>query len=598
MTPILLPAPVDVNLFAQRMPFLPDWRGILLDLLNKLDFTRPQEVIHRSPTLDLSIFIDTKPKHPQGYWLEIKASQNKPEICIRSQTKDGLRNGCATLRQILLQSEDHLPTVVIDDYPAFEQRGVMLDISRDRVPLMPDLLHTVDDLAALKINCLQLYTEHTFAYKTHQIVWRYASPITPTEIQQLDAYCLSKGITLMANQNCFGHLERWLKHPEYIHLAETTGQWQCLGRARHGPFSLCPIDPRSVDFIENLLQQLLPNFASHIVNIGCDETFDVGQGRSKAAVEEYGFAKIYADFIDRIQHIASENDFASQFWSDIALSHPEALDYLSKDLTALVWGYEPDAPFEKWCETLQAKGFQYWVCPGTSAWRSITGRTYERMANIQAAVQQGLKSDAKGCLITDWGDDGHRQQWPVSLIGLTEGAARTWNCSVDPNPQAISLFAFGDASGKTAMWLNDLGDADLEIRRAGGSPNSALLRNASALFIDLRTPLQSQQFIGSTKQWQNVFDRLKDLSKTIPTNIAPIISAELEHTLAVALFAAERAVERRKQKPLSPALKRKFCDALQNIIAEHKRLWLNRSRPGGLADSAAHYEKILQELQC
>ena len=41
-------------------------------------------------------------------------------------------------------------------------------------------------------------------------------------------------------------------------------------------FSLNPTDPRSLEFIEGLYDQLLPCFTSRLFNVGCDETFDIG----------------------------------------------------------------------------------------------------------------------------------------------------------------------------------------------------------------------------------------------------------------------------------------------------------------------------------
>ena len=63
----------------------------------------------------------------------------------------------------------------MEDWGAFPTRGLMLDISRDKVPTMESLRGMIDVLASLKFNHLQLYTEHTFAYTGHGAVWREAS---------------------------------------------------------------------------------------------------------------------------------------------------------------------------------------------------------------------------------------------------------------------------------------------------------------------------------------------------------------------------------------------------------------------------------------
>lgn len=63
----------------------------------------------------------------------------------------------------------------ITDWPDFANRGIMIDVSRDKVPTMETLYRMVDMLSSWKINQVQLYTEHTFAYKNHKTVWKDAS---------------------------------------------------------------------------------------------------------------------------------------------------------------------------------------------------------------------------------------------------------------------------------------------------------------------------------------------------------------------------------------------------------------------------------------
>src|SRR5258706_10337518 len=111
---------------------------------------------------------DSAPDHPEGYALTI--SKNGIEISFRETA--GLRAAIATLRQILREHGRRLPCLKIRDWPDFPRRGVMLDISRGRGPKLATLLELVEHLADFKINELQLYTEHTFAYRKYRPVWR------------------------------------------------------------------------------------------------------------------------------------------------------------------------------------------------------------------------------------------------------------------------------------------------------------------------------------------------------------------------------------------------------------------------------------------
>src|SRR5208282_1587898 len=100
------------------------------------------------------------PNHPEGYGLNISESG----IQVRFRDLGGLHVAIATLRQLLRQYGNRLPCLEIHDWPDFPRRGVMLDISRGRVPKLETLLELVGHLADFKINEFQLYTEHTFAY--------------------------------------------------------------------------------------------------------------------------------------------------------------------------------------------------------------------------------------------------------------------------------------------------------------------------------------------------------------------------------------------------------------------------------------------------
>ena len=93
--------------------------------------------------------------------------------------------------------------------------GYHLDVSNRRVLRMEMMRRVVDILHVLGYNHLQMNTEHAFAYSKHQAVWDGTSPMTPSEVRELDVFCGERGIELCANQNSFGHMGRWLRLPEY-----------------------------------------------------------------------------------------------------------------------------------------------------------------------------------------------------------------------------------------------------------------------------------------------------------------------------------------------------------------------------------------------
>lgn len=552
---------------------------------------------------------DDKPRFDGEEAYSLRADESGVSIAARSAA--GFRHARHTLQQLRTQYGQWCPSLVVEDAPTFPTRGVMLDVSRDRVPTMAQLFETIGVLAALKFNHLELYTEHTFAYAGHEEAWQGWSPITPAEARELDAYARRHGIELSANQNCFGHLSKWLSLPRYAQLAETHGAWLFENAHeqfhRTGPFSLCPVDPASAAFIDDLLSQMLPCFKSGLVNIGCDETFDIGFGRSADAVKARGRAAVYFEFVNRICVSARRLGKRPMFWADIALSHPESASAIPEDMVCLAWDYEPTARFAEWCRVLRSVQREVWVCPGTSSWRSITGRTTERRGNLRAAARDGAAGGSTGFLVTDWGDCGHHQQWPISLAGIAEAADAAWsgNSGQGYDPRAASLHAFGDETLEAAPWLDELGDVDLPLRRIGGrrgeGESSSVLRNSTVLFNDLFTPigpggdekLRRGTLSVPQQLLEEALERLEELASRRPRGVTELVARELDHSLAVARTALRRAIWRRSP---SEAQRRSIADSLRGIIEEHRTLWLKRCRGGGLDDSCSHYQKTLEEL--
>jgi hypothetical protein len=525
----------------------------------------------------------------EGYRLQVMPPgevPGAPLVQIEAATTLGLWHGRRTLAQLIRSAPVALPGLVIEDWPAFPVRGVMLDVSRDRVPTLASLLEAAELLASWKVNHLQLYTEHTFAYEGHEAVWEGWSPVTPGEVELLDRRCGELGIELTPNQNCFGHLTRWLVHEPYTALAETLGPWDFFGHHREEPFSLCPVDPRSRALVQDLLGQLLPCFTSSRVNIGCDETADVGQGRSREAVAARGHAAVYLEFLAAVGAIARQHGRQPLFWADMVMRDPDGAAAIPDGMVPLLWGYEPDAPFAAWAGQLQEAGVEYWVCPGTSSWRSITGRTAERRGNLAAAARA---TGAEGFLVTDWGDLGHRQQWPIGWHGLAAGADAAWHAGVagDLDPRAAGVHALGDPTGAAGIWLDRLGDADRELRQATG------LRNATTLFVDLDTPFAAPSRPGSLAQWEEVNERLAELAASVPAGLEdPRVQEELRHSVTEAQLAATRACWRRRSNPPSPNELQDLRDRLRRLTREHRRLWMARCRPGGLEDSLEYYRAM------
>ena len=402
---------------------------------------------------------NSAPNHPESYALTI----DRHGARIEYRETGGLRAAGATLRQLVREYGRRLPCLKIRDWPDFARRGVMLDISRGRVPKLETLLDLVERLADFKINELQLYTEHTFAYRNYKPVWQSWGALTAAEIRTLDARCRELGIDLVPNQNSFGHLRYFLEHPRLKQLAEISEPYEGLTEDfLRFPTTLAPNHPGTIKFIRELYDELLPNFSSKFLNVGCDETWDLGRGQSKKLCEKRGKGRVYLDFLKKIHREASKRGKRMMFWGDIILNHPELIPELPKDAIALNWGYEINHPFDKEAATFAKLPMPFYVCPGTATWMTLIGRHDTAFENLRLAAKAGRKHGATGYLITDWGDGGHPQPLAVSWPLYVVGAARSW-CSKPYDEQrlvsVLSREIYDDPSQRIAKATLALGRA-------------------------------------------------------------------------------------------------------------------------------------------
>ncbi len=548
--------------------------------------------------------------HPQGYRLELGSAG----VRITAATAVGLFYGEQTLIQLLQiyglerGKSARIPGMVIEDHPDFPQRGVLLDISRNKVPSLTTLMQLVRLLGHFKINQLQLYTEHTFAYAGHEIVWQDASPLAPSDLSALKSFCQQAKVALVPNQNSLGHMHRWLIHSPYREFAECPAGVVHPFSPEPEPFSLCPVDPRSLDLLRDLYDQLLPHFSGELFNVGLDEPFDLGSGRSAAICRKRGRARVFLDFLRAVHGLARERGRRIQFWGDVVLDHPELIPELPQDAIALAWGYDAGHPFASVAERLAAAGLEFYVCPGTSSWNSFAGRQHNALLNLAQAAEAGVAHQAKGYLITDWGDHGHLQPLSVSYLGMAAGAGFAWNAASArkatsaPWARILDVHVFADRSWTMGDIVVGLGDI---YRWVGGVPP-----NGSALFFllfggpgELRrrgvwgvTPERLELAREAIAYWSA---RLRETKMTqYCADRATILDEYSWVAEMLDLSCQVGALELSAQgyRRAASAVQAKIQEQLRLLIAKLPGIWQQRNRPGGLAGSLGRLERIRTRL--
>jgi hexosaminidase len=567
----------------------------------------------------------------EGYRLTISASG----IDIEYGGNPGLYYGVSTLGQIHKQLNGRLPALEITDWPDLPVRGVMLDISRDKIPTMETLYDAVDMLAMLRYNHLQLYVEgFSFGYPSFRDLWEETeTPVTGDEMQQLEQYAAERMIELVPNQNMLGHMASWLETERFAHLAECPDGFMLMGLIEHNS-TLDLSNPESLELVKQMTDDMLPYFSSGLFNANLDEPFELGQCNTRElAAERGGAGFLYLDFLKEINSYVRENHGKQMMiWGDIAAKHPEIIPQIPENIILIEWGYESVHPFDEHAARLSEAGIPFLLAPGTSSWTTFTGRTDNMTGNIDAAVNAALTHGGLGILLTDWGDLGHWQYWPVSWAPITYGAAVSWNHESRDNlplTNVLNEMIFRDSSGEMGAIMLDLGRYNQFEEYA---------------MVNMTTTMQTYMFgildpvmVGAIqnrilRELPNIVqigdDVIAEVMKRFENpqpynyrailNYTAILGERLQHTqmdredaglIIDELTNAIRMIRlgaltrhyvqwmREYDSDIKLDLLTEMKQLIDEIIPEHERLWLARNRSGGLDRSLQGFITLQEAIE-
>ncbi len=395
--------------------------------------------------------------HDEGYVIVPDGSRG---LAVIAETSAGLFYGAQTVKQLMRGSGKDTVLLVptLRDWPAMAHRGVSDDWSRGPLPNMEFLKREIRTLAAYKYNIFSPYFEHTFAYASSPVAAFPGGAMTPDEARVMVEYAAKYHITIIPEQESFGHLHNVLKFEQFSPLGETP----------HGSV-LAPGDPGSLPLISGWFAELAKVFPGPWAHVGADETFELGLGKTREAVEKQGLGKVYIDFLARIHNALEPNHKQLLFWGDIALKAPDLVGTLPKDMIAVPWIYDARPDFTPAILPFTKAGLETWVAPSVSNFLRLYPNNNIALGNIRGFVRDGQKLGSTGELNTVWNDDGEGifdENW----FGVLFGAAAGWQAgesSEDAFTDSYGLAFHRDETGKISQAQRELMAAHAAFAKAG-----------------------------------------------------------------------------------------------------------------------------------
>ncbi|WP_254062232.1 glycoside hydrolase family 20 zincin-like fold domain-containing protein [Acidobacterium sp. S8] len=373
----------------------------------------------------------------------------KDSVYVIAHSATGIFYGAQTAKQLISGSGDKavFEGCVIRDWPAMRYRGVHDDLSRGPVPTLEFQKKQIRTFAAYKLNVYSPYFENTMQYASNPLPALPGGSISKADAQALVEYAKQYHVTIVPEQEAFGHLHHVLTWQQYAHLAEVPS-----GAV------LAPGETGSLQLIQQWFTELASVFPGPFLHIGADETFELGRGKTAEEVKQRGLGAVYMDFLKAIHTELAPLHRRLLFWGDVAMNDPQLVTGLPKDMIAVAWHYEPEANFSKWLDPYTKAGMETWVAPGVNNWSLVYPNNDIALKNIQGFVAAGQAAGSTGMLNTIWNDDGEglfAEDW----YGILFGAAAGWQAGSSDIAEFQKNYGsvfHGDATG-------DLDQAQMEL---------------------------------------------------------------------------------------------------------------------------------------
>ncbi|TXT55070.1 MAG: hypothetical protein BAJALOKI2v1_690007 [Promethearchaeota archaeon] len=395
-------------------------RSRIIDGGNIENISKIQEDIHSSEL-----------KGNEDYILKIE----KTRISICALEEQGLFYGVQTLLQIFKNSflehmslknrrerklqEIFLPNIEIIDSPDIKMRGVAYDCSRGQIFTVESAKRFIKILSHYKLNTMCFYMEDTFAHPKHPLIGKKRGAFTPEEIREIDKYAKDHFMELIPIFECLGHADNILQHEDYYELGEFPGA-----------HSFDISNPDVLEFVEDYISLISETFSTGFFHVGCDETFDIGQHRSKEYIEKVGKEEALTEFYERLLALVKthKNDHMIMY-DDFVRKNKKIRKNLSKEIIQMFWDYDPKEKYPP-VEDLIEDGFKVIVSPSMLNWNRNFPDYENASKNIMALTEEAFNFKDEGCLgvlTSTWGDQRYFSLKENEIFGAVLTAGKTWN---------------------------------------------------------------------------------------------------------------------------------------------------------------------------
>jgi len=287
------------------------------------------------------------------------------------------------------------------------------------------------------------YLEDMLEFEEYPSIGVGRGRLSKSEVKEIVQYAEERYIDVIPAFQTLGHFENILTQKEFVDYAEFPGA-----------ASLAVTEAKTYTFIEEMLSEVFELFPSKYINIGADESYDVGSGKSKSLTKKIGRAKVHAEHYKKVFNFCKENGKEVMMYSDVILNHTDILELIPNDVTIIDWHYGANTSYSS-TDIFKNAGFKYIVSPSVWNFRT-TFPTYQiALPNIKTIIGDGLLNGSSGMINSNWGDYGAETFKEFVLFGYAWSAQCSWNYKASSLSEFNNSF-FADFFGIDDSKLNSL----------------------------------------------------------------------------------------------------------------------------------------------
>jgi hypothetical protein len=347
-----------------------------------------------------------------GYVLKLDGGS----VVIAGKSAKGRFYGAMSLDQLLESSDSPtLRDISIRDYPSMKIRGVSDDMSRGQVSTEKNIKKIIRFLAQYKMNWYQPYMEDIIHFKSFPEIGKNRGRFTEKEVKELQNYAQKFHVDFVPDLETLAHQGNMLNLKPFRKYAEYPGATAFDTQSK-----------AAVNFVKKLISDILPWFNSKYFHIGGDESFDVGRGASKAAVNLEGLATVQADYYRKIYDFVHSHGKKVIMYGDMVLRHPATLAQLPDSLIIMDWHYGATDKFPS-VKVFSRAGQPFIASPGVSSWFRLYPNQSAAWVNTYNFTLEAYNHGALGSVTSTWGDYGGPNFRELNYRGYSYLAECAWN---------------------------------------------------------------------------------------------------------------------------------------------------------------------------